>query len=276
MLNLFPSREIAIQILNLSIHWYGLMYLFGFLLAFFLLPRIQKYRNLYLTKDEWSSLLAWGVIGVILGGRLGFVLFYEPFYYLSAPLEIIKVWHGGMSSHGGFLGVITVLIIYTRRHNLDLLSLLDLLVIPAAIGLALGRLGNFINGELYGIETSVAWGMSFPGVDGLRHPTQIYAILKDLIIAGSMTMYMWSRPLMGRVFALAILLYGLLRFLVEYFRDQPYGFVDLGITTISRGQILTIPLIVIGLIVWWISNNTRRIIFKSEKRNSKSEGKYKS
>src|SRR3989338_5319632 len=153
MLEFFPSRTVAVEIFGLQIHWYGLMYLLGFVLTYYLLSRLFKYRNVNMNKDGIANLLSWGVLGVILGGRLGFVLFYEPSYYLSNPLDIVKVWQGGMSSHGGFLGVITVLIIYTRKKNIDLLSLLDLLVIPVAIGLALGRLGNFINGELYGFET---------------------------------------------------------------------------------------------------------------------------
>jgi len=250
MLEFFPSRTVAVEIFGLQIHWYGLMYLLGFVLTYYLLSRLFKYRNVNMNKDGIANLLSWGVLGVILGGRLGFVLFYEPSYYLSNPLDIVKVWQGGMSSHGGFLGVITVLIIYTRKKNIDLLSLLDLLVIPVAIGLALGRLGNFINGELYGFETALPWAMSFPDAEGLRHPTQIYALVKDLFIAASCFYYLKRGAKKGQVFSLFLILYGLLRFLVEYFREQPYGLVDLGIIELSRGQALTVPLIVTGVAVW--------------------------
>ncbi len=192
MIELFPSRTIALTIAGFPIHWYGLMYLAAFLLAWYLLPKIQKWRGLSLSRDAWSTLLAWGVIGVIVGGRLGFVLFYEPTFYLSNPLEIIKVWQGGMSSHGGFIGVGLALWLFARKQKINLLDLLDVIVVPVALGLALGRVGNLINGELYGIESTLPWAMSFPDVEGLRHPTQIYAILKNLIVAGVCTMYVQS------------------------------------------------------------------------------------
>ncbi len=258
MIDLFPNRAVAITVAGFNIHWYGLMYLFAFLLAFYLLPRIQKWRGLNISRDDWSSLLALGVIGVIAGGRLGFVLFYEPAFYLANPAEIIKVWNGGMSSHGGLIGVGIAVMLFCRRKSINIFSLLDVVVIPGAIGLAMGRVGNLINGELYGIESVVPWAMQFAESDVLRHPTQIYAIIKNLIIAGVCTMYIQSVSVKkGQVFALFLIMYGLLRYIVEYYREQPYGVYDFGIIMMSRGQLLTVPIIVIGVGLWWIIKRIR-------------------
>jgi len=258
MIDLFPNRAVAITVAGFNIHWYGLMYLFAFLLAFYLLPRIQKWRGLNISRDDWSSLLALGVIGVIAGGRLGFVLFYEPAFYLANPAEIIKVWNGGMSSHGGLIGVGIAVMLFCRRKSINIFSLLDVVVIPGAIGLAMGRVGNLINGELYGIESVVPWAMQFAESDVLRHPTQIYAIIKNLIIAGVCTMYIQSVSIKkGQVFALFLIMYGLLRYIVEYYREQPYGVYDFGIIMMSRGQLLTVPIIVIGVGLWWIIKRIR-------------------
>jgi len=252
MIHFFPTRTVALELLGFSIHWYGLMYLAGFVLAFFLLPRIQKYRGLSLSKDDWAQMLSWGIIGVIVGGRLGFVLFYEPGFFLRYPSEILQVWHGGMSSHGGFVGVAIALIFVSRKRKIDLLALADCLAVPIALGLALGRVGNLINGELYGVVTSVPWAMEFSDVEGLRHPTQLYAIVKNLLIAGICFYYLKKvKPAYpGRTFALFLMLYGILRYLIEYFRDQPYGLFDLKIILLSRGQLLTIPVIIVGFILW--------------------------
>ena len=252
MIHFFSSRTVALELLGFSIHWYGLMYLAGFVLAFLLLPRLQKWRGLNLSKDDWAQLLSWGIIGVILGGRLGFVLFYEPGFFLRYPSEILQVWHGGMSSHGGFVGVAIALIFVSRKRKIDLLALGDCLAIPIALGLALGRVGNLINGELYGVVTSVPWAMEFPDAEGLRHPTQLYAIVKNLIIAGICFSYLKkAKPVYpGRTFALFLMLYGILRYLIEYFRDQPYGLVDLGIVMMSRGQMLTSPVLLLGVYIW--------------------------
>lgn len=234
------------------------MYLFAFLLAFYLLPRIQKWRGLNISRDDWSSLLALGVIGVIAGGRLGFVLFYEPAFYLANPAEIIKVWNGGMSSHGGLIGVGIAVVLFCRRKSINIFSLLDVVVIPGAIGLAMGRVGNLINGELYGIESVVPWAMQFAESDVLRHPTQIYAIIKNLIIACVCTMYIQSVSVKkGQVFALFLIMYGLLRYIVEYYREQPYGVYDFGIIMMSRGQLLTVPIIGLGAIIWWMARRNR-------------------
>lgn len=262
MIAFFPSRAIALTVGSFSIHWYGLLYLCGFLLAWILIPRLQKFRGLSITRDEWGSILSAAVVGVIVGGRLGFVLFYEPVYFLSHPWEILMVWKGGMASHGGFIGV-TVALLWTlrQRRGEEIWRIADTVVVPIAIGLALGRIGNFINQELYGIVTELPWGMAVPGEEGLRHPTQLYAVGKDLLIAALCFGHLYRTRrhyLEGRTLALFLLLYGVLRFLVEYFREQHGEVWKVGSVMLSQGQILTIPLIVIGLLMWIYRRNPNR------------------
>lgn len=248
MIEFFPSRQVVLEIAGFGIHWYGLLYFAGFLIGWWLLPRLQRYRNLQLTPEEWSSVLSWAVLGVILGGRLGYVLFYNPWHYVANPLEILMVWKGGMSSHGGFIGVTLALLWALRHRTADILKIADVVVVPVAIGLALGRLGNFINLELYGTVTTLPWGIEIPGVEGLRHPTQVYAIFKDLLIAGLCFTYLKKQPFTaGRTLALFLMLYGVLRFVVEHFREQNGIFIG----PFSEGQLLTIPLFIAGVILWW-------------------------
>jgi len=259
MIELFPSPTVALTLFGFSVHWYGLMYFAAFLLAFFLLPKLQQYRSLTLTQDDWATILSWAIVGVLVGGRLGFVLFYEPSYFLHHPLEIAAVWNGGMSSHGGFIGVVLALVYAGRRRGIALLALADIIVVPAAIGLALGRIGNFINGELYGTVTNLSWAVAAEGLEGLRHPAQMYAVLKDLFLAWVCLRHLLAPgSLRGRTFALFLALYGALRFVVEYFREQPYGFIDLKIVSLSVGQLLTIPIIIVGVWLWWKLGNVRR------------------
>jgi phosphatidylglycerol:prolipoprotein diacylglycerol transferase len=217
--------------------------------------------------EEWATLLSWAIVGVIVGGRLGFVLFYEPRMFLEHPAEVIAVWHGGMSSHGGFIGVTLCLLWALRHKKSDILAVADVVVVPVAIGLALGRVGNFINQELYGPPTSLPWGILVPGQPGPVHPTQLYAVAKDLFIAamcywhlrftcrtGNVRMADLRHEIPeGKTFALFLMLYGVLRFLVEYVRIQPYGWVyPLGIP-LTRGQVLTVFLFAAGVVLWvWV------------------------
>ena len=251
MFSLFPSRTVALEVLGFSIHWYGLLYLLSFLLAAYLLPRLQKYRNVKLTNDQWSSVLACAVLGVILGGRLGYVLFYAPSLIFDDPLEILAIWHGGMSSHGGFIGVSLALLVLFRRYKVPLLSVADIIVVPAAVGLALGRLGNFINMELYGTVTTLPWSIEVAGVDGLRHPLQIYAVIQNLCIALICSVLLTKKKLpVGCVLSVFLLLYSLCRFLFEFIREQSYSLWDLGFVTLTRGQILTIPVFLLGMLIF--------------------------
>ncbi len=257
MIELFPSRAIALTVGPLAVHWYGLMYLLAFAIGALLLPKVQRYRHLAMDQKTRESLFVHVFLGVLLGGRLGYVLFYGFEYYLNHPVEIIAVWKGGMASHGGMIGVALALCIFSRRQKVPLLALMDVLVPLAAIGLMLGRLGNFINQELYGTVTTLPWGMHFPGAEGLRHPTQLYAMAKDLLIALATfahlayTHHRRSGRSVGRTAALFCMMYGVLRFVVEFFRDQPQGFVSIIGLSLSRGQLLTIPLFVVGVCLWF-------------------------
>lgn len=248
----FPSRSVALEILGFSVHWYGIMYLLAFVVTLYLLPRLQRYRGFSLHKDTWANLITWGVVGVVVGGRLGYVFFYEPLFFLTHPLQIPAVWNGGMSFHGGLLGVVIVILLFCKKQGIDPWKVADMVVVPAALGLMFGRIGNFINLELYGIPTTLPWGISIPGVEGLRHPTQIYAAFKDILISAVCFMHLrYSKPVVtGRTFALFLMLYGIGRFLNEFLREQQYSPLEFGPMMLTRGQILTLPVFVAGVILW--------------------------
>lgn len=257
MIDFFPSRRVAVELFSFSIHWYGLMYLLGFFLAYVFIYRLQDKRELKLSKDDVASLLTWSALGVIIGGRLGYVLFYEFSYFLKYPVEILFVWNGGMSSHGGFLGVAIALWIGLKRHKISIFAFLDIITVPVALALALGRFGNFINLELYGMVTDVPWAVQIPGVEGLRHPTFFYAIAKNLFIALACFILLQRTHLKsGSVFGVFLILYGVLRYVVEFFRDQSYSVVEIGSLSITRGQLLSIPIIMTGLLVLMYSRRS--------------------
>lgn len=253
MISFFPSRAVALSLFGFNVHWYGIMYFLAFVIAWFLVNGLQKKRGLSFSSDEWSGLLTAAVLGVIVGGRLGFVLFYEPAYFLAHPLKVFAVWEGGMASHGGFIGVTLAMWWKLRRYGWDtFFRVADVITVPVAIGLMLGRLGNFINLELYGTVTDVPWAIAIPGVDGMRHPTQIYAMIKDAFIASvclwHLSKYPHAKP--GITFSLFLMLYGVLRFIVEIYRDQTN--VDM-FGPLSEGQALTIPLFAIGVVLFlWL------------------------
>jgi phosphatidylglycerol:prolipoprotein diacylglycerol transferase len=245
----FPQIDpIIFQIGPLAIRWYGMMYLLGFGAAYLLITHLSRMRNLALSKEGVSDLLFYGVIGVVLGGRLGYVLFYNPGQYLSKPLEIFAVWQGGMSFHGGLIGVVLASIFFCWRRQLPILLAGDVLATSSTIGLGLGRVGNFINGELWGRATDLPWGMVFPGGGRLsRHPSQLYeAILEGLVLF--LVLYLLHRRNVkeGVPFFCFFIGYGLFRFLVEFVRqpDAHLGFLWGGAT---MGQLLSLPMILFGL-----------------------------
>lgn len=262
VISLFPSRTVALELFGFGIHWYGLMYMLGFVLGAILLPRLQKYRGLTLSQDDWSKILTATILGVIIGGRLGFVLLYEPVYYLSHPLQIFAVWKGGMASHGGFIGVILALTAVLHKKSINqVLRIADVVVIPVALGLMFGRIGNFINLELYGTVTTLPWGINIPGVEGLRHPTQIYAATKDLLIATACFWHLKAakNAAPGRTTAIFLMMYGVLRFMNEFFLVQDYPNVDLILFTLSRGQLFTLPIFCAGALLWvWAGRQNAR------------------
>jgi len=245
---------VAIQLGPLAVRWYGLMYLVGFGLAFWLgRLRIRRAQAGGVTQALLDDLLFFGVLGVVLGGRLGYVLFYKPDYYFLHPLEIPAVWHGGMSFHGGFLGVLLAVWWVARKHRLRWLEVTDFLAPLAPLALAAGRLGNFINGELYGRVTDVPWGMVFQGAGPLpRHPSQLYQFALEGVLLFAILWIYSARPRpVGAISGAFLLGYGVLRFTAEFFRE-PDDFLGLLALNLSMGQWLSLPMIAggIGMLIW--------------------------
>jgi phosphatidylglycerol:prolipoprotein diacylglycerol transferase len=245
---------VAIQIGPLAIRWYGLMYLVGFGIAYGLgRLRIARGRAGRVTVDALDDLLFFVVLGVILGGRLGYVLFYKPAYYLAHPAEILAVWQGGMAFHGGFLGVLIAVWWVARKHRLRWLELTDFLAPLVPLALAAGRLGNFINAELWGRVTDVPWGMIFPGAGpDPRHPSQLYQFALEGLLLFAILWLFSARPRpMGAVSAVFLIGYGVLRSVAELFR-QPDDFLGLLAFGLTMGQWLSAPMILAGIamLVW--------------------------
>ena len=248
---------IAIQIGPLAVHWYGLMYVLAFAL-FIILGRVRiKQPHIAVLgwkKEDLDDMLFYGMLGVVIGGRLGEVLFYRPEYFMHNPLEIFMVWHGGMSFHGGFLGVILAMYLWSRKAGRNLFDVLDFIAPLVPLGYAAGRLGNFINAELPGriAPETLPWAMQWPGIPYPVHPSPIYQMLVDGILV---FIILWlfarkQRPRMA-VGAMFTLLYGCARFFTEYFRTPDWEVVWLGVP-ITSGQMLSLPMIVgaIALLVW--------------------------
>lgn len=248
MLQLPNIDPVIVQLGPFALRWYGVMYLIGFLIGFLVIRHLAEKRQLPLNRDGQSDLLFYCVLGVILGGRLGYVLFYNAGYYLQHPLQIFSVWEGGMSFHGGLLGVVVAAVLFSWRRKLPVLLLGDILVTASALGLGLGRIGNFINGELWGRVTSVPWGMVFPAAGPEpRHPSQLYeAFLEGLVLFIVLWWLHRRKAPHGVPFFSFFLLYGSFRFLIEFFRqpDAHLGFLWAGAT---MGQILCLPMILVGI-----------------------------
>lgn len=246
----YPQIDpIIFQIGPLAVRWYGMMYLLGFIISYFIIGHLSRRRSLGIDHDGVSDLLFYAALGVILGGRLGYTLFYKFSYYLSHPLEILAIWEGGMSFHGGLLGVVVSVMLFCKSRQLSMLLTGDILVTAAAVGLGLGRVGNFINGELWGRVTDAPWGMVFPQAGPLpRHPSQLYeAVLEGLVLFVVLWLLHRKNPRPGIPFFSFFLLYGLFRFGVEFFRqpDQHLGFLWAGAT---MGQLLSLPMVLVGVI----------------------------
>ena len=246
-MNLSQIDPIIFSIGPLAVRWYGMMYLLGFVGGYFAMCHVARFRNFGISKEQISDLLFYGVLGVVFGGRLGYTLFYNADYYLANPLQIFYVWEGGMSFHGGMLGVVTVLLLFSFKRKIPLLVIGDIVVVAVPIGLGLGRIGNFINAELWGRVTDQPWGVVFPGAGLLpRHPSQLYeAVLEGALLFG--IIYLLHRRKVGLgIPAFTFLLgYGFFRFLVEFVRqpDAHLGFLWGGAT---MGQLLSLPMILVG------------------------------
>ncbi len=241
---------VAISLGPVAIRWYGLMYLLGFALFLWLGHIRTRRAAALLTGEKLETLLFYGVLGVVLGGRLGYVLFYKPGYYLANPLEILMVWHGGMSFHGGFLGVLVAVAVFARRQRRNWFDVTDFVAPLIPLGLAAGRLGNFINAELPGRVTDVPWAMVFPNVDlQPRHPSQLYQFGLEGLALFALLWWFSSTPRpRGAVSAAFLIGYGVLRFLAEFAR-QPDDFLGLLALRLSMGQWLSMPMVVAGLVL---------------------------
>ncbi|SFR41450.1 Prolipoprotein diacylglyceryl transferase [Litoreibacter janthinus] len=279
-----PFPDISPEIFTLelgsfafSLRWYALAYIVGLIIAWRIVVGLVKRPALWgaggppMTKEQPEDLLTWIILGVVLGGRLGFVFFYQPSYYISHPVEILKVWEGGMSFHGGFLGVVVAALAYCWKYKLPAMRVGDAVAVSAAPGLMLGRLANFINAELWGRPTDVPWAFAFPGqaaqncpsVEGIcaRHPSQLYeAGLEGLLLGAAMLWLAYRRGWLmrpGAMIGVFLVGYGLARSFVEFFRQPDAQFVSdgnplglawhIGGYGLTMGQILSIPMILLGL-----------------------------
>lgn len=254
---------VALQIGPLAIHWYGLTYLAAFAL-FFWLGRLRLRHEPYASITQprrWETrdvedILFLGVLGVVAGGRIGYCLFYQPAYYLQHPLEVFYVWQGGMSFHGGLIGVMLAMVWYARSRGRPFFQVMDFVAPCVPTGLAAGRVGNFINGELWGrvADPSLPWGMVFRGAGDLpRHPSQVYQFLLEGVLLFVLLWLYARRPRKtGQVSGLFLLGYGVFRFIAEFFRE-PDAYLGLLALGLSMGQWLCVPMIVGGIGLWWWS-----------------------
>jgi len=237
---------ILLSIGPFQIRYYGLFFVLGFVIGYFLLVHLAKRKELSITKDDIADLLLYIIVGTILGARIFYVFVYNLPFYLSNPFEIIAVWNGGLSFHGGIIGASIAGFYYSKRKKIDFYEIADIAVIPLALSLALGRLGNFTNGELYGRITNVPWSFKFPDAEGFRHPSQIYASFKNLLIFFTLWTIKDKKLPKGFMFWLFIVMYSVLRFTVEFFRqpDPQLGFI---IGFLTMGQILSIIMFLVGI-----------------------------
>lgn len=255
---------VALHLGPVSIHWYGLMYVLAF--GFFLLLGRVRIKQPHIAAQGWKNedlddMLFYGMLGVVIGGRLGEVLFYQPAHFFANPIDIFKIWQGGMSFHGGFLGVMIAMALWARKSKRHVFDVYDFIAPLVPLGYAAGRLGNFINAELPGrvADASLPWAMLWPGVDGPRHPSPLYQMIVDGLVV-FVLLWMYSRKARPQlaVGAMFALLYGCARFFTEYFRVPDWQVVIAGIP-ITSGQMLSLPMILTGLAIlgWAYSKQAR-------------------
>ncbi|HEY6135194.1 MAG TPA: prolipoprotein diacylglyceryl transferase [Rubrivivax sp.] len=249
---------VALSLGPVQIHWYGLTYLAAFGLFLFLAARrvrLPHFAAAGWTRRDIEDLLFYGVLGVVIGGRVGYAIFYKPGQYLANPLDILMVWKGGMSFHGGLLGVMAAVALFARSRKRTFLQVMDVVAPCVPTGLAAGRLGNFINGELWGraADPALPWAMAFPQSGSVvpRHPSQLYQFaLEGLLLFVLLWIYAQSERATGQVAAAFVFGYGVLRFVAEYFRE-PDSYLGLLALGMSMGQWLCVPMIVGGALLWW-------------------------
>ena len=248
---------VAFEIFSFEIRWYSLSYIFGIIFGWI-------YAKKFLIKDEnikksFDDLVTYIIIGIIIGGRLGYVIFYNPIYYLNNLIEIFMIWKGGMSFHGGLIGVLIATYLFTKKNNTDPFTYLDIISMSAPIGIFLGRISNFINSELYGKETSLAWSVKFINVDNLnRHPSQIYEAFFEGIVLFLLLNIFFKKFLFkrGLISSLFLIYYSIFRFFVEFTRepDSQLGYL---IFNLTMGQIISIIFLITGLFLFYHKNESK-------------------
>ena len=249
---------VAFQIMSFEIRWYSLAYILGIIIGWILCKKIFI-KNLDVNQkfDDYITHL---IIGIIIGGRLGYVLFYNSNYYINNIVDIFKIWQGGMSFHGGLLGIIVASIFFAKRNNQDAFVYTDLVSLVAPIGIFFGRLANFINSELYGKVTEVPWAVTFVQVDDLsRHPSQLYEAIFEGIILFILLLHFRNKNFLakpGLISGLFLIFYSIFRFCIEFFRvpDEQIGYL---IFNLSMGQIISLVFIMIGTIVFYLKNENK-------------------
>ncbi len=225
----------------LEVRWYGLMYVLAFFVVWWFAKKAIKHGRLALTEKQLDDLLGLLVVAMIVGARLFYAIFYNPSYFVEQPWKILYVWQGGLSFHGGFVGMLLASWWFSRKHKVSLLQLADVFCVPLALGNAFGRIGNFINGELFGVPTNLPWGVIFPGTAEPRHPTQLYEAAYNIIIFLILLFLSRKERKEGQLFGIFVILYGISRFSVEFIKDLPmFG-------PLTMGQWLTVPLFLFGL-----------------------------
>ena len=248
---------VALDIFSLEIRWYSLAYIFGILFGWLLAKKffIQKIE----IKNKFDDYLTYLIIGIILGGRVGYILIYNISFYLNNPLDIFKIWQGGMSFHGGLIGVIFLSIIFAKKNNQNSFLYLDIVALVAPVGLFFGRIANFINSELYGTITNVPWAVTFVQVDNLpRHPSQLYEALLEGLFLFLLLIYFKNKfsnkP--GVISGLFLIIYSIFRFIIEFYRvpDEQLGYILLNLT---MGQVVSLIFIISGVILFYLKYETR-------------------
>ena len=249
---------VAIEIFSLEIRWYSLAYIAGILLGWYLAKKVFINNNI---KDKFDDYVTYVIVGLILGGRIGYVLFYNLDHYLNNFLDIFKIWQGGMSFHGGVIGIIISSILFSKKDDEDVFKYLDIIALISPIGIFFGRIANFINSELYGVETSIPWAVKFIQIDNLyRHPSQLYEATFEGIILFLILMYFWSKNYLktpGKLSALFLIFYSIFRFTIEYFRspDEQLGYLILNLT---MGQILSFLFFITGFFLYYLKDDTKK------------------
>ncbi|UCG77828.1 MAG: prolipoprotein diacylglyceryl transferase [Nitrospirota bacterium] len=247
----FPNiRPYIFEIGPIQVRWYGLMYLFGFVGSYLLVRKQIKKKGLGISKDVIESLYFYMIIGLILGARLGYVIFYNLSFYIKNPFDIFAVWHGGMSFHGGLIGAVICGVIFVKRRDLNLAVMADMVTVTGPVGLMFGRIGNFINGELFGRVTDVPWAMIFPEGGNLpRHPSQLYeAFLEGPVLFAILWILKDRIRADGLMMPFFLIFYGIFRFIIEFFRE-PDPQIGLIFGTLTMGQMLCSAMIAAGIFI---------------------------